>query len=518
VRDHMSMEITQPGWSSRRMRLLFGFVALGITLSVITIYVSTNFESLGVPGALCLLVLLPPMAVVAVVGLRQGAHYFSEFWSEWTFGHGLIFLLYISTFVFRVRDVNAAKGEPLDAWSLLRLGPEAIVAGFLIIRLISRRSDWLKSLFQGIIGALATYGLVCTVSSIWSVYHTWTLYKSLEFLLDLSVMAAILASVQNVKQMRSILNWIWALYAVELLWVWMCAAIWPSLSFDEGRLSGFWPVAASNSIGASASVICIVALARFLNREAQRTERAWYALLFAFCFVSLLASQTRNAMAGLVFGVFLVLVLEKRIRIGLLSLGAIMARLIYVCVSLTSWPSLSQLPAVLFGPRIAGFLARTQTESQIEGLSSRVDWWSFAWQQFMHHPFTGLGAYAAGKFAVLGKLGVGTASQMHSDWMEVLAGTSLWGLIPFLVALVWCWVVLVRNWRDRLLPGDERLLLTEAIAVLGVITLRSFFNVELSWHAPLLYFGVIGYAEFLRRTRKQRSLARAGSASASFSR
>jgi O-antigen ligase len=296
----------------------------------------------------------------------------------------------------------------------------------------------------------------------------------------------------------------------------MCAAIWPSLSFDEGRLSGFWPVAASNSIGASASVICIIAFARFLNRDAQRTERAWYALLFGFCFVSLLASQTRNAMAGLAVGVFLVLVLEKRFRIGLVALGAIMARVIYVAVSLTSIPSLSQLPAVLFGPRIAEFLARSQTESQIEGLSSRMDWWGFAWQQFMHHPFTGLGAYAAGKFAVLGKLGVGTASQMHSDWMEVLAGTSLWGLIPFLVALVWCWVVLVRSWRDRSLPSDDRMLLTEVIAVLGVITLRSFFNVELSWHAPLLYFGVIGYAEFLRRKRKQRSQARSGSLSTLF--
>jgi O-antigen ligase len=162
------------------------------------------------------------------------------------------------------------------------------------------------------------------------------------------------------------------------------------------------------------------------------------------------------------------------------------------------------------------FLARAQTESQIEGLSSRMDWWTFAWQQFMHHPFTGLGAYAAGKFAVLGKLGVGAASQMHSDWMEVLAGTSLWGLIPFLAALVGCWVVLVRSTWDRNLTTDERQLLTEVLGVLGVITLRSFFNVELSWHAPFLYFAVVGYAEFLRRKGKQRASG-AGSPSGSFS-
>lgn len=497
----MSMEITQPGWSSRGLRLLFGFVALGIALSLITVYVSAHFDSLGVAGTLGLLAVLPPAVVLAVVGLRQGGRYFPEFRANWSFGHTLIFLLYISTFVFRVRDVQAAKGEPLDAWSLLRLGPEAIVAGFLVVRLMNRRTDWLRSLFQGIVGALATYGLVCAVSSVWSVYHTWTLYKSVEFLLDLSVMAAILASVRNVKELRQILNWIWALYAVELVWVWIGAALWPSLAFDElGRLSGFWPVAASNSIGASAAVICTVALARFLNREAQRDERAWYTLLFGFAFVSLVASQTRNSMAGLVFGIFLILICEKRIWLGIAGLAAL-------------------VPALLFtglGPRVMQFLARDQTESQIEGMSSRMDWWTFAWQQFMHHPFTGLGAYAAGKFAVLGKLGVGAASQMHSDWMEVLAGTSFWGLIPFLAALVGCWVVLVRSTWDRNLATDERQLLTEVLGVLGVITLRSFFNVELSWHAPFLYFAVVGYAEFLRRKAKQRASG-TGSPSGSFS-
>jgi hypothetical protein len=498
----MSMEITQPGLGSRGLRMLFAFVALGIALSLSTVYVAAHFDSLGVSGTLGLLVILPPLAVLAVVGLRQGARYFSEFRANWSFGHTLIFLLFISTLVFRVRDVAAAKGEPLDAWALLRVVPEAIVAGILVVRLMNRRTDWLRSLFQGIIGALATYGLVCAVSSVWSVYHTWTLYKSLEFLLDLSVMAAILASVRDVKQLRQIINWTWALYGLELVWTWIGAALWPSLALDDlGRLAGIWPVVASNSIGVSAAVICTVALARFLNREAQREERAWYALLFGFAFVSLLASQTRNSMAGLALGIFLVLICQRRIWIGIAGLAAL-------------------IPAVLFtslGPRIAQFLARDQTESQIEGLSSRMDWWTFAWQQFMHHPFTGLGAYAAGKFAVLGKLGVGTASQMHSDWMEVLAGTSLWGLIPFLAALVGCWVVLVRSTWDRSLSADERQLLTEVLGVLGVITLRSFFNVELSWHAPFLYFAVVGYAEFLRRKRKQQAFGGAASPSASFS-
>ena len=102
----------------------------------------------------------------------------------------------------------------------------------------------------------------------------------------------------------------------------------------------------------------------------------------------------------------------------------------------------------------------------------------------------------------LGKLGI-EASQIHSDWMEILTGSSFWGLIPFVMAAVWCWWIIGRSYGDRSLTSDERQWLPEIVGVFGVITVRSFFNVELSWHAPLLYLAVIAYAEFLRRKRQQ---------------
>jgi hypothetical protein len=32
--------------------------------------------------------------------------------------------------------------------------------------------------------------------------------------------------------------------------------------------------------------------------------------------------------------------------------------------------------------------------------------------------------------------------------------------------------------------------------------MHSFFNDELSWHCPLLYFAILGYAEWVRVQRK----------------
>jgi hypothetical protein len=474
----------------RSATLLVAFVSLGFVLSLLAYYVSSDYDRFSAPMAVAVVLGIPVLIGLAIVGLRKGLHHFSDLRANWTWWHWLLFLLFVSTLVFRVRDVAAATSEPVDAWALLRLGPEAIVAFVLIRRLISQRTEWLRPMFKGVLGALAVYGMVCALSSTWSVYASWTLYKSAEFLLDVSVFAAILCVVESADDYRQVVNFVYCLYALELGWTWVNAAIWPSEALDElGRLSGIWPMTASNSVGIASAIVIIVALARLLGRAADKSERPWYSLVLAFGTISLIASQTRNSMAGLVFGIALLLWYERKKWIGVVGLAMI-------------------VPVVLFtsvGPRIGAYLARDQTESQIEGMSSRVDWWTFAWQQFMHHPLTGLGAYAAGKFAVLGKMGVGIASQMHSDWMEVLAGTSFWGLVPFAVALLGCWWYLGSSYWDRSLDSSERQLAGETLAILGIITLRSFFNVEMSWHAPFLFLIVVGYAEFLRRRKVQRA-------------
>jgi len=272
-----------------------------------------------------------------------------------------------------------------------------------------------------------------------------------------------------------------------LVWTWIGAAIWPSQALDElGRLSGIWPIVASNSIGVSGAVISIVAMSRFMARGVKKSDRIAYGLLFLFGFISLVASQTRNSLAGFIFGAFLVLVYERRIWIG-----AVAAAVAVPAIFLTS-----------LGPKLWEFILRSQTETQVEDLSGRKVWWSYAWDLVSQHPLTGLGAYAAGKFAILGKLGAGEASQIHSDWLEVMIGTSFWGLIPFTIAFLGCWWILGRSYWDRSQSDDERELTTEIVGVLGIIAVRSFFNVEMSWHAPFLYLAVIAYAEFLRRKRQ----------------
>jgi O-antigen ligase len=487
----MNLETIQPSLTNKRnLGLLAVFAALGVAISLATYALSGGFERLGLGPMIAIILLIGPVGILLVAGLREGIGYFSELRAAWTWWHWLFMLLTLSTLVLRLRDNSVAAANPVDAFALFRIGPEAIVAVILWLRLRNRETTWRRSMFRGLVGVMAVFGIACLVSTTWSVYPAWTLYKSAEMLLDIATIAAILATIQSAGEIRKVCNWVWVLYGADIVVAWLGAAIWPADCLDElGRLSSVWPVISSNSLGSSSALVALVALARLVSHKQGRQEksgRAWYLLLLAVGLITLIASQTRNSMAGFLFGAFLIFVYERKIWVPIVAV-------------------LSSLPVLMFtslGPRVIQFLSRDQTESQITHMSARVDWWTFAWQQFIQRPFTGYGAFAAGKFAVLGKIGI-EASQIHSDWMEILTGESVWGLVPFTVAVIGTWWIIGRSYSDPSLTADERQWLPEIAGIFGAITVRSFFNVEMSWHAPFIFLAIVCYAEFLRRKRNQ---------------
>ncbi len=487
----MNFETTQPGLTNKRnLGLLAIFAVLGVAISLGTYAFSGGFERMGIGSMIVLIILIVPVGILVVAGLREGMGYFQELRAAWTWWHWLFLLLTFSTLVLRLRDNSVAAATPVDAFALFRIVPEAIVVVILWLRLRNRETTWRRSMFRGLVGVMAAFGIACLVSSTWSVYPAWTLYKSVEILLDIATVAAVLATVQSAGEIRKVCNWVWVLYGADILVAWLGAAIWPADCLDElGRLSSVWPVISSNSLGSSSALVALVALARLVSRKQGKPEksgRAWYMLLLAAGLITLIASQTRNSMAGFLFGALLIFIYERKIWVPVVGL-------------------LGAVPVMMFtslGPKVVTFLSRDQSESQIAHMSARVDWWTFAWEQFIHRPFTGYGAFAAGKFAVLGKLGI-EASQIHSDWMEVLTGSSFWGLLPFAAAVAGTWWIIGRSYSDQSLTADERQWLPEIAGVFGAITVRSFFNVEMCWHAPFLFLTIITYAEFLRRKQNQ---------------
>ena len=120
--------------------------------------------------------------------------------------------------MFRIRGVDQIQQNPVDAWALYRIGLEFIVTMALLIRLALRRTPWLGSMFRGYVGVLAAFGVIELASSVWSVYPAWTFYKACEYLMDIALLGAVLATVQSVKAYRDLFNWTWMLYGLLLVY------------------------------------------------------------------------------------------------------------------------------------------------------------------------------------------------------------------------------------------------------------------------------------------------------------
>lgn len=469
--------------------LLFVFVGFAIAVAASMFAGSSPY---GVLAAAAAILVLVPVTVVMMKAFPQAMANARLLAGNWTWWHPLWFCIFFSMLVFRIRDVGAAGQNPLDAYAMLRILPEAFVSITLIIRLILKKPNWLGALFRGIPGAVAIYCLICLATTPFSVKPDWTAYKSLEFLADVSLLASIVASAEGFFTYKNLVDWTLTFYGISLLGVWSNLPLWPSEAMDGGRLTGVIPVEASNSVGTSGAVLSIIALCRLLPVFTRAKDRAWYVLLLAFGLASMALSKTRNAEASFIFALLVIIAFSPRVR------------------RIAAWSSVALAPVVAMVvmlndrlvPQAWNFVLevvqRDQSDAALGSLSGRTAWWDYGIQQLMHHPWTGLGAYAAGRFAVLGKLGVGSAAMMHSDWIEILIGTSIWGVIPFAAALLATWWYLFRCIRSQVFTSDQRQLALELFALLGMLTMHSFFNDELAWHCPLLYFAILGYAEFIR--------------------
>jgi O-antigen ligase len=477
--------------------LLVLFIVFGFSISL-GVSMLAGAEPYGVLGAAAAILFAIPMIALMKQALPQGLEKFRMLQKNWTWWHLLWFGIFFSMLVFRIRDVGAAKANPLDAWAMTRVIPEAAVALIIIFRLLLRRPNWLGPLFTGIPGMMAIYCVVCIISSAWSVNAGWTAYKSFEFLADVSLIACIIAGATGFATYQNLIDWTLTFYGLSLVGVWINVPIFPVDAWDGGRLTGVVPVEASNSVGTSGAVLALIAICRLWPLSGKAVSKAWYIFLFVFGMVSMVLSQTRNAEGAFLFAIVLVILFVKQLRRIALWGTALTAPV--VAVALLWSPSLWKKAEDLF----LSFASRDQTTEAVGSLSGRTAWWAYGLEQLSHHPWTGLGAYAAGRFAVLGKLGVGAAAMMHSDWIEVVIGTSFWGIIPFAGALIAAWYFLIRAIRSPRFTLDQRQLALECFALLGMLTVHSFFNDELSWHCPLLYFAILGYAEFTRvRLKRQ---------------
>src|ERR1700690_1889821 len=211
------------------------FAALGFLVIYGLSWVVLHFPRSGPLAAVALVVAVPVALLSAASAIPHLFGKLGALGPKLRWWHALWVLLYISTLVFRIRNQEATQAQPLDAWALLRIIPEMIVAGWLAAPLFRRgpAAVWIRFLFQGLPGALTMFALVCVASTFWSVYPAWTLFKSLEYMLDIFVLAAALANIGTLQAYETMFSWVWVIFGVELAWVWLQWPLWPSESLED---------------------------------------------------------------------------------------------------------------------------------------------------------------------------------------------------------------------------------------------------------------------------------------------
>ncbi|MCA9470426.1 MAG: O-antigen ligase family protein [Nitrospirales bacterium] len=407
-------------------------------------------------------------------------------WRQLQWWHILWLLAFFSGFVFRVREAGLARENPLDIWALYRIVLMGLVGVILIYQLVLKRSEWLSGMFYGLVGVFGIAAIWNLASTVWSVYPAWTFYKSAEYFLDVSLLAAILSTVKTPEEFKSFLDWTWMLLAFLAGTIFLGVLLWPeeSIKKDIGmfgaRLIGVFPAVSANGVGDLGAILGCVSFARLLLRK---SSRLFFSMLFVISMILLLASQTRSSLGGFILGAFLIMVLTKR-------LGVIFIIPIGFVVGLLS----TDIEQVLLQYVLRG----QDTELLLSG-TGRVGWWEYAWERFIEQPFSGYGAYAAGRFAVLQQAGLQETSTLHSSWLETLLGVGIFGVILLLLVLISTWVVLLQVVFSLSHHTLGYHLAIESLGVLSVLSVRSFFDSLLIWHPALPFLAIVGLAEMLRR-------------------
>lgn len=414
--------------------------------------------------------------------------------------HWLWFAIFVSGLVLRKRTAAEGMNTPVDSAAAFRIVLSGGVGVVLLAQLFLRKVEWLQSAFTGIVGLLMAFDLVALVSCSWSIYWQWTFYKSVEYGVDVCLLAAVVYAVRNTKDYRMFFDWNWVLFGIMLLNVWF-GCVWdPGDALLKGGrygvqgigglgvwLQGVFPDVSSNQLSEYAGCIAVVALCRLLPLNRRRENTAWYVFVFLFGFVTMIFGQTRSALGGFCIALFLIYLLSNRVAQGAaIVIGSIAA-----------------VFATGFGEYILDYLKRGQSTSQLESFSSRLNWWEAALHAFMNYPLTGMGMWAAGRFGVLAKIGKTLTSTVHSDWIEIIVGTGIWGLVPIALVIIVSWYVLVRCTINKRLHMEDRQLAYEGMAALSVLTARMFFMTDLTLHPPSHFLVVLGCAEFLRRRVKK---------------
>jgi len=406
-------------------------------------------------------------------------------WNQYLRWLWLIVFLGSLNFVFRTAyDISMSY---LTIGVVHRVVSLAIVAIPVTILMIRQP----RKLFIGLPGLLIIFSLWRLLSTAWSALPMWTLYRAVEYMYIVALMAFTVASLSDLEDVQAWLNWVWGWIAAQITSAWVGLLLFPDKALVHWpdallpvALMGVAPRINPNGLAQLGGILALVGISRWLS--AKRSPR--WLLLVIPGLTTLLLAQGRAAMIGFLLGFFAILVLYRKIGI--------------IWSLLTALATTTLLGSERTWRYIGHFFTRGQSSAVLWGLAARTRWWELTWRYFIRkNIFLGYGAFAGGRLVAPLTIGisVGEASRIALDnaWLELMADTGIISVILFFLLIVWVFRILI----SHALHGDDitRLIAIECLGIFILLFVRSFFASSITLHSEFSFFAIVGCAEYLRR-------------------
>jgi len=376
-------------------------------------------------------------------------------------------------------DISAFQGErllegPLGfAMALRPVLPILAAVGCLMILVKSGRIA--LSFTQGPVLAISAYGLIGMFFFFLSPEPFVSLYWGCLFLSTVFVVWT-LVNQEGPEQQARVLMAINVILVSVIVLFYFTGPLWPILMGTPNprlyRLPFGFGLQNANGVGRFAGVLALVALSRVRHRELF-LKVPWLALL-AVSLVSLALSESRTAILGFAAGSLLIVLANRKY----------------------SWLVLG-IPGIFYYLYNAWFVWRFKGSYETAFvLTGREATWRRVLTISLKSPLTGHG-FHADRLIFEGE-------HVHMSYLHSLIQSGILGALFFAAAIFGLWWILVRNrvlQRLASIEGEPNFLMTESVAIVGFMTVRSFFESTAAFYGVdlLLLMPAMAYIQVWNR-------------------
>jgi len=463
-----------------------------ISINWVIVGVLSTFVGIGIGVILSTeMSMAPPIILISVGGFIVGFLYKYFRLKPWEI---LFLLLWASGFVFRSRDIYSVENQLIDIWALYRLGLVAMVGILWFFFLL--KYDILPFLFRPPLIYFTLLASWQIASSLWSINPLWTLYRGVEYFINVGVIAVIVAKARQIDDWRRITNLAWAVVFILVSNIYFQSLLFPdrALEFTKGiigfRIGSFFPLIGGNGAGEFSALLALIGFARMLLDKSSKSG----VILFAFGLVGLVLSESRSPFAGLIIGIITMLVCIRKLNFKA-SLPFLLLAVFWMS-PMADW--------------LWAWLWRGQSEQAFMSLTGRTEYWNTTLRYLIDRGklLCGDGAYAVSRFLIFRILNNPKGSHLHNAFIETIGGSGLVGVLLLSLGLIHTWALVLGASQAVQLKGKtwgkKKILLAELAGAFGLWTVRAFFSSSIFiWHPAVLYLLPIGFAVFLRREHNE---------------